>query len=263
MKLILLSCFSLFLLSSCQTYQYLTIDSKSVKRDSSQQFVVENDTLLLQYNFSGYNGPIKLTVHNKSDKPIYIDWKKSAMIVQGKAYSYYSPNMQLNGSYSGEQLNWGNGIRTSNGTIGAEIRAQEGIDFLPPKALKEKSSLYLLNGYYEAIQEGQMTKQYPDNDINQPRIKSVSYDEEQSPFRLRSYLTFYTAEPDSKSFTMEQEFFVSSIGVSNNGPDYLPSYQNRGNRFYTSKISGVGKGVGIVAGIGILTTVAVAAAAEK
>lgn len=262
MKFYLLSFFSFLFFSSCQTYQYMTVDSKSVKRDSAHQFVVENDTLLLQYNFNGYNGPVKVTVFNKSDHPVYIDWKKSAVIVQGKAYSYYSPNLQLDGSVTANQLNTGGGVRTSVGSVSGEIRAQEGVDFLPPKSMKERSSLYLLNGFYDLFQEDAMVKQHPDNDPLLPRVKMISYNEESSPFRLRSYLTFYTSEPDSKLFAMEHEFFVSSIGISVNGPDNLPSYRTRGDRFYTSKISGFGKGAGAVAGVGILAGLVVVAAAN-
>lgn len=247
-------------LSSCTTYQYLQLSSSTVKQDESRQFVIENDTVMLRYNFNGYNGPIKLSVHNKTNKPLYVDWKKSAVIIQGKAFSYYSPNQQLNGSSSSTQLNWGNGIRTESGTIHAEILAQEGVDFIPPRSIKERNSFQLLGGYLGSFAEDSMKKQYPGGDKTQPRLKTIDFLEENSPLRFRSYLSFYTEEPERRQFSLEHDFYVSRIHKGPFAPYSITVFTDRPDISYTSTLSGFGKGAGFVAGVGILAAIGTAAA---
>jgi hypothetical protein len=250
----------LFFLSSCQTYQYLSIDSNTVQRDSAKQFIVETDSLTIQYNFGGYNGPIRLTVHNKSDQPIFVDWKKSAMIIQGKAYSYYSPNQQLTGSTLTDEVSWRNGVTIGSGSITAEIRSQEGVEFIPPKSKKEHVSLYLLSGYLGTVPEEKMAKQHPDGNQDLPRLKTIHYTPGNSPFQMRSYLTLYAGSMEAKPFALEHPFYVSAIRKGPVPPNSLPLYQNRGDIFYTSKLSDAGKTLGTAVGLGILGGLVVVAA---
>src|SRR6185436_1232129 len=146
--------------SSCQTYQYLSLTGTNIAQDSSHQFVAENDTLLLQYNFNGHNGPVKITVYNKTSMPIYIDWKKSAIIYGDKAYSYYSPDMQLSGTTSNVGYRYNYNLNSTGGTMEGTIKAQEGIEFIPPYSMKEQSKMYVINGYLKDIPEETMTKKY-------------------------------------------------------------------------------------------------------
>ncbi len=249
MKITLLYFVLLASLISCQTYQYFSLSGTNIGKDSSQQFVVENDTLLLQYNFNGYNGPVKITVYNKTAKPLYIDWKKSAIIIKDKAYSYYSPNQQLNGTTSGSEYRYGNGYNTQNGTIEATIHGQEGIDFIPPNSLKEKSSLSVINGFLKNIPEESMTKQYLWPDKKElPKMRTIDFTEENSPIHLRSYLTFSTS---NNEFIMEHQFYISQLFRSMIKPAELTPIQDKGNVFYSSKSTGVGAvvGVAILAGL--------------
>jgi len=235
--------------SSCQTYQYLSLTGTNIAQDSSHQFVAENDTLLLQYNFNGHNGPVKITVYNKTSMPIYIDWKKSAIIYGDKAYSYYSPDMQLNGTTSNVGYRYNYNLNSTGGTMEGTIKAQEGIEFIPPYSMKEQSKMYVINGYLKDIPEETMTKKYlwPDRkDI--PKMKTIDFTSENSPVHIRSYLTFST---NDQEFSMEHQFYVSQIFQGMVSPSALTPVQGKGNYFYSSKSTGVGAvvGVGILVGL--------------
>ena len=249
MKSILLYFVTLVTLSSCQTYQYLSLSGTNIVQDSKNQFVAENDTLLLQYNFYGHNGPVKITVYNKTTMPIYIDWKKSAIIIDDKAYSYYSPTQQLSGTTTTVGYRYGYNLNSTGGTIEATIKGQEGIDFIPPNSMKEQSTLYLISGYLKDIPEESMTTRnlWPETK-GFPKMKTIDYTAENSPIHLRSYITFST---NDKEFSMDHQFYVSQIFQGMVTPSALTPVQGKGNYFYSSKSTGVGAvvGVGILVGV--------------
>jgi len=244
MKINLLYIVVLVSLTSCQTYQYLSLTGTNIAQDSNNQFVAENDTLLVQYNFNGHNGPVKISVYNKTSIPIYIDWKKSAIIFGDKAYSYYSPTQQLSGTTStvGYRYNYSN-LNSTGGTIDATITSQEGIEFIPPNSMKEQSTLFLINGYLKDIPEESMTIQnlWPETK-GLPKMKTIDYTAENSPIQLRSYLTFST---NGKEFSMEHQFYVSQIFQGMITPSALTPVRGKGNYFYSSKSNGVGVAVGV------------------
>lgn len=249
MKITLLYIVLIVSFFSCQTYQYLSLSGTNIAQDSSHQFVMENDTLLLQYNFNGYNGPIKVSVYNKTAIPISIDWKKSAIIVGDKAYSYYSPNQQLSGTTSTIGYRYNYNLNSTGGTIEATIKSQEGIEFIPPYSMKEQSTMYVISGYLKDIPQESMTKRYlwPDRK-DLPKMKTIDYTPENSPIHLRSYLTFST---NDQEFSMEHQFYVSQIFCGMVNPSSLTPVNDNGNFFYSSKSTGVGAvvGVGILVGL--------------
>lgn len=263
MKIILPIFFLSVSLSSCQTYQYLTVTGSNIKQDSSYQFVAENDTLLVQYNFNGYNGPVQLSVYNKMDKPLYVNWSKSAIISNDKACSFYSPDQQLNGTTNATEWQWNRDFSTQTGLVQATIKGQKGVDFIPPHSWMEKSLVFILNGFIEEIPKEQMSKRHIDGNAQMPRAKTIDFSREASPVNFRTYLTFSTGNGDTDEFYMEHQFYVSQLFLSTLNPAAFSIVQNQGNRFYTSRASGFTKGAGVLAGVGLVSGLVIAAASDS
>jgi len=72
--------------SSCSVYQYNVLSS-DMKGADNKPFVVTNDTLEIRYSFS--DGSTHINIFNKSTKPLYLDWSRSAMIADGNSYPYW------------------------------------------------------------------------------------------------------------------------------------------------------------------------------
>ena len=125
----LLPIFIVVSFSSCSHYQYATLSAENIpKDDKKNEFVAESDTLCIVYNFNGKKGPVSITIFNKSDMPLQVDWKKSALIVDDKPIAYYQPDWNINGSISTTP-----GIlTTSSSTLQANVTGREGLEFLPP-----------------------------------------------------------------------------------------------------------------------------------
>lgn len=87
-----------FMFTSCTTYQYMTVSSNNIQQNDKKEFLLENDSIRLTYNFNGANAPVNLEVKNKLDKPIYIDWKRSVLIINDRATSYAPGSLTVSGS---------------------------------------------------------------------------------------------------------------------------------------------------------------------
>jgi hypothetical protein len=123
-----------FLYSSC-TFEYFTLSSDQLSKNENNDFVIENDTLKVTYRFSGEKRPVSITIYNKSNEPLEIDWKKSALIMNGQATSYYSPNLYVNGSVQQDTAKrYVFGDRSFLANVTADIYVNEPSQFIPPKS---------------------------------------------------------------------------------------------------------------------------------
>ena len=100
-KLIVFTCLLslLFSLNACSSYYYsmLSSDKGIVGVNEYNDFVQENDSVRIIYNFYGEDAPVRITVFNKLDEPMYIDWQRSSLIIGDKAVSYYKEVMPVQG----------------------------------------------------------------------------------------------------------------------------------------------------------------------
>ena len=184
----------LILFSSCRTYQYYSLEGENIRIDSSFRFAVENDSLRLEYDFSGANGPVAVTVFNKLKVPLYINWRRSALVVGEEAQSYYAPDIRWSGSTETRAVDWGGGTVTSSGTIQGIGRVQEGIDFLPPQSRKTRSVLTLANNSLQQINFTDAPKKPIEDRLDQPKVRYIDFDAPGSPLRFRSYLSLSLSE---------------------------------------------------------------------
>ena len=121
------------LLSSCYSYQYVTLQSPDVPVDTSRGFTFENDTLRLVYNFHGQGGPMGVTIYNKTTTPLYVVWNKSALLRDGHSTSLFNPNVQVNGTVNSSVFLTKN-IGYSSGALSASFTLPEGMDFIAPRS---------------------------------------------------------------------------------------------------------------------------------
>ena len=114
--------------SSCRTYQYYTLKSPEVPKNNKGDLTWENDTLRVEYGYAGEGGPVWLSIHNKTDKPLYINWKKSAFIKGAYANSLFNSNTQFSASFVGSR-----GYINTSGSMAGSFQLPEGMDFIPPE----------------------------------------------------------------------------------------------------------------------------------
>lgn len=262
MKNIFLFIASVILLSSCKAYQLSTISSSSTALDSTGVFKVENDSLALRYNFTGENEPINIEVFNKLNEPLYVNWAKSALIAADKAYSYASDIISIEGTTSSISTRYGRGGSTvGDGSISATAKLSPYESFIPPHSKITRTVYVLKNvGMAElAKSDFHNTSLNYDDGSGQVPAKRAFFDAGNTPLNFKSYLTLYTVkENTAKTFSMEQEFYVSGIIKTNANPEELYEFKhNRGDVIVNSRATGYAKTmavVGLVGAVGALTT---------
>ncbi len=210
---------SLLLVVSCTyTFQVATIKG-NYKQDDSKSYVIENDTVRIKYSFKGDNCPIIIEVYNKLNIPVYIDWSKSAFIQENKRFPYWIDESQI--SANADRITYSNSI------INGSIYKNDRVSFLPPVTLICITPLTAINDkinisapYYQTV------KVYGDDNI-MSNYKGFlhTFQENDSPFKFRSFLTLSTVESFVSPFYFDSHFWVGTVfqAVSNETKAFLKS----------------------------------------
>lgn len=221
---------------SCTTFQYVTVSSSGVTKNDRNEFVVENDSLQLIYNFSGQNGPIKVSIYNKLDVPVYIDWQRSALIVNDKTVPYVPGEVKIEGSFSGSTYtsrysHYG----STSGSIQATAYLPPTVDFIPPRAIINKTTINITSGYNAYIPDADFQKvKYPVVDGFTVNVKKAAFTEGNSPLHFRSFISYAVGESSTKLYTFEHSFFVSEVISSGSSPEMLfMNVGSRGDQYYS------------------------------
>lgn len=109
-KRLLLALLVITTFGSCSKFtQVVYVAPSSSEIQSVNHFYqYENEDVKVVYWFWAEHGVMSFLFYNKTDRPIYIDWKKSAMINNGKRMSYYTNKYASNYLSYGTQygLDW-------------------------------------------------------------------------------------------------------------------------------------------------------------
>lgn len=198
-------------ISSCSsTYYYSTLSSndEGISRDSLGSFVFNTDTIQVIYSFQGHDGPIQISVHNKLNRPMYIDWSRSAIIINDVATSYAekeaNPADQVIGS---EALPYSSSSKTT--TLGYMYNPSY-VSFVPPMRKIQHCSLSLSNLSFGYINKKEYENGVVRNAHNRDvKIKTLSFSEENTPLFFESYLTI--SLENGSTYTITQSFYIANL----------------------------------------------------
>jgi hypothetical protein len=250
-----------FLFTGCTTYQYMTVRGENITHNDRREFVMENDSIRLKYNFSGMDAPINVEVQNKLDKPLYIDWSRSALIINDKAISYVPSSAVISGSVNTTTSSyrsagsWRSSV--TDGSFQGSVAVPREMDFIPPGSYKSKTPLGVTNVFYPAAREGGKRKQVGLLSSYSGTAIIKDYSDTSSPFRFTSYLTLYTEGAMDNPIIFQHSFYVSEIWTTSLAPSNFRFINDKeGDRFYVRTTNGFGKiagGFGILAGYALIT----------
>lgn len=215
---IIFGVFCLIFISGCARYQYVFVESDLSQNDNKEYFT-ENDTLLIKYTFKGENFPITLTIYNKLNQPLYIDWSRSVVVIN---------NIQIEGAF------YHNGLT----------------DFIAPLSYVIATSNNLKDQFIE-YNPGDSTT-YIAISGGGSRVKKYSYNERTTPLFFRNILAVSPNEDYSLPTFYDYSFWVSDIVQSGSAPSELT--YSPANQFFIRKITKAGNFLG---GIATLTALVI------
>ena len=214
--------------SSCTTYQYFTVDSVQLPKDDKQSFIAENDTMRLTYSFSGPGGLVTIAVFNKTAQTLTINWNRSALICNGQSFPLSQTNSTFTASSS---YIHGSGSVTLSGTVSVV----PGSEVIPVQSKINQDVLSIVTSLptLRMIVPDTTRKQRISTD-NSTEIsyKLATVDENSSPLRMKSYLTFSIGQNPATEFVESNTFYISKAYQTVYGPDLFSLYQPQGNQFY-------------------------------
>ena len=236
-------------ISSCTKFQYI-----SVSPHNTQGLVVaDNDTVKIEYKFNGLNGPINVSVHNKQNQPLYVDWEKSALIIDGERFSYYTTNDEINLTSNDSEIRWNETISTSSGTASGSIKRDAAMSFVPPNSFVTKRTLALRSNFISYPKKQFERKNIVSIDGRIVPVRVIQFTPESTPIKFRSYLTISL---NNQALTRDDSFWVTEIMETLAEPKTLPSNTNQ---FYVLNSTGFGQVIGITGLISVLTFAVIAA----
>ncbi len=260
MRLIIPALAFLILLVGCNRYQYLGISSDQLQKNEHQEFTIENDTLQMVYNFNGKNAPVNLVVRNKLDKPIFIDWKRSALIINDNAISYSPDQVAVQGIVNGSAINWSQGYSTTGLNVNATASLPPGIQMIPPQSFVTRTPMGVTNKLLKDIPDSAMRKiKMYTADGNFAYAHQAVFDAGNSPLRFRSYLAIVVGDPTPVAVAYQHSFYISELYRTGLNPKKFTYNRDRAGEWaYVEEVTGFGKsaavGFGVLAGAAVLTT---------
>jgi hypothetical protein len=195
--------------------QVFETSSKTLKPQNNT-FFYENDSIKIVYDFWNQYGLIKFEVFNKTNKPLYIDWKKSSYISNKFKLNYYRDgetieSKSLNANYYFKPNYTPNEIVM--GTTSSIVTKEERITFIPPKSKFTKSQFYILpvNRFALPLSTSFYETERNDNSSKKTIIYLQNYMEENSPSAFRNFLTLSFDESFKSEFYIDNDFYVDMV----------------------------------------------------
>lgn len=234
------------LFSSCSSYYYSFLNSNDENgaKNEDGDFVTENDSVRISFSFYGKDAPVFISIYNKMNEPLFVDWQRSALIIDDNATSFYQETVPVQGvteSYSTYGY--------SDGGFSGEVTISKGISFIPPRSKVESNTLKLSNLPFENIPKEDFTKQkFAKSNTDVVNVYRITYDEENTPLRFRIYLTLYTLSENGKEekrFSCDRSFYVSELIKTGNVPptSFQAGKKQAGDFFYVHKVKRANAGI--------------------
>ena len=194
--------------------QLVTLDCDHLEL-IGDEFVYENDTLKITYDFYSDNGTMKFTIYNKTDKPLYFDWKKSAYIINERKFAYWADEAEINARTTGYQIQWLEWLSTETSKTIGTIKSEDRIEFIPPRTKTAKDKFRLSKDEHIKTFKGPeislINKNWKKNKSNQTELKTYSFNRSSTPLEFRNFVTYSFTEDFTEEISLDFSFWVTEI----------------------------------------------------
>ncbi len=190
-------------------------------------YVYENDSMRVTYAFWGIDGVMAMTIENKSDHDLYVDWGRSACIMNKTQLSYWVDEMHKdkvsyyrNYVYTGPTVIPG---KAKGEVSGVPIRTKTMKDVrlskIPAKQSLAESAFYLFPiEHYNEIDNPNLTvKKSSDGKGKKVDVWEKTYNMDSSPLMFRNYMVLSYHDDLTEHFVVDNGFYVSKFTETTQG----------------------------------------------
>jgi hypothetical protein len=223
--------FFLLTCTSCANYQYSTVVSDTPKKPDGIH-LFENDSVQIKYSFKGQDCPLDISIFNKLSVPLFVDWKKSSVIINQQRFPLWIDQSEINANTQGSTtVQWTNLITHSSSTTGTMIRS-ESVSFIPPQSYVTMKPILLQQDFFK-LDRKNSTKTILQSPATKVLGYEYSFQREDSPLAFRSFLVLSSDEKFPSPLYLEHRFWVSHVLETALLPRHKPL---SGNQFLTKKL---------------------------
>jgi len=175
---------------------------------SKNQYIFDNDTLRIEYDFWANKGILSYRIFNKLDVPIYIDWKKSSFILNGRKLDYWTD--QTATKTSGYSYGYYRNLWLSES---ASVTSHpERVLFLAPKSYI-RADRFVICPVASRIPDDANHSIIPVPSVSGKfiSVRRQEYDESGSPLVFRNYLTYSLTEQSTAENHINNAFYVVKV----------------------------------------------------
>ncbi|NML23060.1 hypothetical protein HHL16_19435 [Pseudoflavitalea sp. G-6-1-2] len=250
------------LTASCNRYQYLSFDSKHINKNDQKDFVVDTDSLKIIYSFTGVNAPVNIRIYNKLDQPLWVNWRRSALVINQRAISYNGSLTSMPDIVAAARTGDPEPVALSDEHNNDDLPAAETSytnqkgELIPPHSYISRSPMGLTNDFFNELPKSafRVTSRIM-YDGTVAHVKEAEFSEENSPLRFRNYLSIVGEDSAAKPIVYQHTFYVGQLIRTGIGPGQFDAGQA-----WVKKETGLGKGM--ATGFGIVAEAAIVGAAD-
>lgn len=218
------------ILSSCSsTYLYSTLDSANdgAKKTTQGDFFYENDSLWISYSIKGVGSPLLITIYNKLDKPIIIDWEKSFIVYNGIKHTYRRGIIVYTGDSTGKSFI--NPTQIDQSTAIRLLNTPPNLSFIPQYKMVTHRT-FDLRVDLEEFRTRKMTSINVKRENHKgEKIDALLFDFSASPLQISSYINVSYDSIDSET-TYAMDFYMANVLRTHRKPKKMPfDVVNRGD----------------------------------
>jgi hypothetical protein len=206
-------------LSACSTYMHVLEVKSEEGLFSNDVYIFENDSMSVSYSFWDEKGIIAFRIENKTNIPLYIDWKKSSLISGGSNNSYWE-DTELRSSKSSSRSNgaalYYDDVRFERGssttTSSTKILRPSRINSIAPNSGILKAE-FLITPEYQLSLYNHRSEEFPSIKKRgaTTTIHVSEFESSNSPISFRNFLVFSFSEDFQNEIYVQHSFFVSKI----------------------------------------------------
>lgn len=196
--------------------------SSGLEINNRQQFFFENDIMKITYLFWGDRGKMKVSIQNKTNKPIYVDWTKSFYKNNHHKLSY-APEQNMTAENE-EMYNTYLAATPTLGSMDYEMNYHsatstmydtkvEGTTKIEATSTYTRSKYHLIPGEFYRFDTGadHRTEQRTEKEGEMTEVYEATFDTASTPLTFLSFIVFATDENFTDEQDLLHEFYVSKI----------------------------------------------------
>jgi hypothetical protein len=151
------------------------------------------------------------------NKPLSVDWSKSAWIKNDQSYSLWKDEARINGTATQYNIIPQNEIINSVTDIEGKIVKKDKVSFIPPQSKIIFNSYSVQWKLFDTPEQGG-EKVVLNTLEGKRRAKKYSFLQENSPLNFRIFLSFSLDDSSKNPFQIDNTFWVSDYFTSYTSP---------------------------------------------